>query len=515
MPQIRSQIRRIRPLDWASLVLGAALLAVISVTAIVVATDFDEGYNLVAARELAETGNYATVTAEGRRPFDPRVSTGPLVIAPAAGLFALAGEGVTKGRLISVGWAGLFLLLYWAVSRRAFGSAAAFWALAALAAVLSLFAETAAQFLGESTALALTFGGLLTLMLAPRRRWVVRSLVAGLLFGAAAATKTLFVAGAAGIVVWFIVEWALDRRRSPKAEIGAGNWAGGLVAVVAFASAPAAWWLVQAAFVGLDGTVELTGIAWRHYTSTAVTAGTSGPAIERTLDFAGRFGWPQLLLATAGVIAGLVAARRRSKTAAVVAVILAVSLPWWGWWLVISPNGVERRVLSAYVILGPLIGLALANVVALAPRIVGSSTRRRIVEVAAGAAVLLLVVLPGGVVWGASLPGAMQFRDQQQEAVAYLHGYGDALRPYGVGWWMAWDVAILLEKPLHNLENWDIRRRPWIVELIIMTPESQGELLENEEFVATLEVCCEVEYDRYGYRFYRLLIDDKPAPGDD
>ena len=48
-----------------------------------------------------------------------------------------------------------------------------------------------------------------------------------------------------------------------------------------------------------------------------------------------------------------------------------------------------------------------------------------------------------------------------------------------------------------------------------MTPESQGELLENEEFVATLEVCCEVEYDRYGYRFYRLLIDDKPAPGDD
>ena len=109
----------------------------------------------------------------------------------------------------------------------------------------------------------------------------------------------------------------------------------------------------------------------------------------------------------------MVAARRRSKTAAVVAVILAVSLPWRGWWLVISPNGVERRVLSAYVILGPLIGLALANVVALAPRIVGSSTRRRIVEVAAGAAVLLLVVLPGGVVWGASLPGAMQFRDQQ------------------------------------------------------------------------------------------------------
>ena len=67
----------------------------------------DEGWLLQVPRNLLALGLYGGVTLDGPVPFASELTTGPAVLLPATAAFALLGDGVATGRLISVLYSAL------------------------------------------------------------------------------------------------------------------------------------------------------------------------------------------------------------------------------------------------------------------------------------------------------------------------------------------------------------------------------------------------------------------------
>src|SRR3982074_1376355 len=62
---------------------------------------YDEGINLQAARNLAQSGQYGLVYEDhAPRPFDLQLTTGPTVIGPVAAVFGMFGVGLRQGRVV-------------------------------------------------------------------------------------------------------------------------------------------------------------------------------------------------------------------------------------------------------------------------------------------------------------------------------------------------------------------------------------------------------------------------------
>lgn len=156
-------------------------------------TWYDEGINLHAAANLAQSGRYGIQYRDRFQPFDTAMSTGPTVIAPAALSFKVLGVGLVQGRLVMVGYILLAAAGLYAVGRQLYGRGAA-------TVAILLFASTTQagpfahgrHLLGEIPALAFLYWGAALFVAA----WTAggdRSYVgAGLLFGLAVLTKNQF-----------------------------------------------------------------------------------------------------------------------------------------------------------------------------------------------------------------------------------------------------------------------------------------------------------------------------------
>lgn len=150
----------------------------------------DEAFNLTVPRNLIAGLGYTsdgTLSGSTLTPFDPRISTGPVVLVPVAGILALGADPVIGARLVPLAYWVLLVVGCAVLGRRIAGRFGAL-----VAAALPLAFNTAesvspiqgpADLLGETAAAALLVWALIVL---PRRAWL-----AGLLLGLAVQAKLI------------------------------------------------------------------------------------------------------------------------------------------------------------------------------------------------------------------------------------------------------------------------------------------------------------------------------------
>ena len=150
----------------------------------------DEAFNLTVPRNLLAGLGYTsdgTLSGSTLTPFDPRISTGPLVLLPVAGVLMLGVDPVIGARLVPLAYWVLLLVGCAVLGRRVAGRSGAL-----IAVALPLAFNTAesvspiqgpADLLGEIPAAALIVWALIAL---PRRGWL-----AGLLLGLAVQAKLI------------------------------------------------------------------------------------------------------------------------------------------------------------------------------------------------------------------------------------------------------------------------------------------------------------------------------------
>lgn len=172
----------------------------------------DEAFNLTVPRNLLAGLGYASdgaLSGSVITPFDPRISTGPVVLLPVAATLATGMEPVLAARLVPLAFWVLLLAGLWLLGRRIAGR----WgALLAVTVPLAFTASAGvspiqgpADLLGEIPAAALIVWALVVL---PRRAWL-----AGLLVGLAVQAKliALLVLPAFAVALWVLSDgtgWA-------------------------------------------------------------------------------------------------------------------------------------------------------------------------------------------------------------------------------------------------------------------------------------------------------------------
>lgn len=165
----------------------------------------DEAFNLTVPRNLLAGLGYASdgaLSGSTITPFDPRISTGPVVLLPVALLLATGIDPVMAARLVPLAYWALLLAGLAVLGRRIAGRWAA---LLALAVPLAFTAgagyspiQGPADLLGEIPAAALLVWALIVL---PRRAWL-----AGLLVGLAIQAKliALLALPAFAVALWVL-----------------------------------------------------------------------------------------------------------------------------------------------------------------------------------------------------------------------------------------------------------------------------------------------------------------------
>lgn len=172
----------------------------------------DEAFNLTVPRNLLAGLGYASdgaLSGSVITPFDPRISTGPVVLLPVAATLATGMDPVLAARLVPLAFWVLLLAGLAVLGRRIGGRWAA---LLAVAVPLAFTADAGvspiqgpADLLGEIPAAALVVWALVVL---PRRAWL-----AGLLVGLAVQAKliALLVLPAFAVALWVLSDgrgWA-------------------------------------------------------------------------------------------------------------------------------------------------------------------------------------------------------------------------------------------------------------------------------------------------------------------
>jgi len=391
----------------------------------------DEAYNLTVPLHLLAGDGYSSVgilRAESPEPFDIRITTGPVVLLPAAAAIAVVGDPVIGARLVVCLFYAALVVLAWIAGRRIGGR----WAgpIAALAVVaydttaLPSPIQSPVDLLGEIPAAALMLGAVLAVH---RRPWL-----AGLLAGLAIQTKALGAMVVPVLVVMVLLREGPRRRRVLQ-----------VAAVLGLAALPTAVYeLIRLATLGWETYLPLTIEALRllRYGGQAVQQVSP---YDKAVAFAGSWFLPLGVAVGIAVLAAAivlsvarpwraeVVRRDRERSLLVLAGVLLM-LGSVGWWVTAQnlptwPRHPSLAVLAAI----PLLGGALVAVLRAAARHGGL---RRVAAFAAAAG--LVVVL--GTQWGGHLaretkPNYGETLAQQREAAEAIRDAGieEVLTPWG------------------------------------------------------------------------------------
>ena len=303
---------------WALVALVAGAHVAVAWSSLVLAPLWeDEAFNLTVPVNLLQGLGYTsdgTLSGSEPTPFDPRISTGPVVLLPVAGVLATGADLIVGARVVPLLYTGALLVALWMLGARAAGR----WgSLVAVAVPLAFDASGSvspiqgpADLLGELPAAALLAWALVALR---RRPWL-----AGLLIGCAIQAKYIaFLA-----VPAFVVAVLVARRGEPLvARLRAL-----LVAAVLLVVPTVVVELAALVSLGTDGFV-------RHVVKTGgflLTGGQSGnhtTVVEKLATLAGAWRLPAPLLA------------------ALCLVLVAVGV--WGLAVAVRRPDVRRRVLEA------------------------------------------------------------------------------------------------------------------------------------------------------------------------
>ncbi|WP_091230728.1 glycosyltransferase family 87 protein [Microbacterium sp. 3J1] len=191
-------------LFWAAFaIIAAANIAVALQSLLVLHFWEDEAFNLTVPLNLLDGLGYTSdgaLSGSTLTPFDPRISTGPSVLLPAAALIGIGLDPVIGARLVPLMYWILLLVGLWVLGRRIAGRWAALLAIAVPLAfdtsALPSPIQGPADLLGEIPAAALLVWALVVL---PRRAWL-----AGLLVGLAVQAKliALLALPAFAVALW-------------------------------------------------------------------------------------------------------------------------------------------------------------------------------------------------------------------------------------------------------------------------------------------------------------------------
>ena len=177
--------------------------------------EMDEAINLTVVKNLAEGNGYSTnVEVSGNvifRTFDPTVSTGPTVLGPSAFLWNISDGNLALTRLVPLSFFVIYLGALFQVVRKLWGTTPALIALS-MPLLLNVSGPdllthglSVGRFIGEFAIAALTYLGILLLM---RRSYIAASLVLGL----AGLTKlNWLLVSITVLVVWFAFLYSRDR----------------------------------------------------------------------------------------------------------------------------------------------------------------------------------------------------------------------------------------------------------------------------------------------------------------
>lgn len=200
-----------------------ASLLLVGADALSVRVEYDEAYNLQVAESLRQGHGYSTFGALGSgQPwkFDPHITTGPVVLLPAAAVWSLTDGSVTAVRTLMLVFLWAYAAGWWLLLRQC--RAGWFITGVVLAPALAAATVAAGRVLGEVPGAAL----LVWAGVALARR---KPALAALAIGLAVQTKLVYgLAGALMLAVWLLVAIASDDRPRPRL----------FVAVVFLAAAP-------------------------------------------------------------------------------------------------------------------------------------------------------------------------------------------------------------------------------------------------------------------------------------
>ena len=211
LPETRTQVFRVLPYVLCIAVL-LAHLALLAPSIFVQRLWEDEAFNLTVPLNLLAGLGYTsdgTLSGSELTPFDVRISTGPVVLLPAAFVMALGVDPVIGGRLVAAGFWMLLVIGLAVLGRRIAGV----WG-ATVAAVVPLTLHTfqgyspiqgPADFLGEGAAAALIVWAMVLLR---RRPWL-----AGLFAGLAIQAKFIALLALPALAVGLLVLTGVGTRR--------------------------------------------------------------------------------------------------------------------------------------------------------------------------------------------------------------------------------------------------------------------------------------------------------------
>lgn len=197
---------RLRDVAFGVLLAGVIVAQAVFLWSSVTRAPFweDEGFNLTVPANLLQGLGYASdgvLSGSALIPFDPRISTGPVVLLPVAAVLATGVDLVVGSRLVPAAFYVSLLVAVWLIGRRVGGR----WAGLAAVCVPMAFDTTAppspiqgpADVLGEVPAAALLAWALYVLR---RRPWL-----AGLLVGLAIQTKYISLLAVPAFVVAYVL----------------------------------------------------------------------------------------------------------------------------------------------------------------------------------------------------------------------------------------------------------------------------------------------------------------------
>lgn len=293
---------------------------------------YDEGINLQAARNLAQTGRYGLAYGDGIQVFDAQLTTGPTVIVPAALVFAAFGSGLAQGRAVMAVYTLVAALgLFW-VGSQVYGPEVGALAVLVLAGTSDFLGPLETRsVIGEMAALAFLWWGagvLVWSQATSRPHWLV---VAGVLFGLATVTKAQF-----GLVLPALpLLWLLTRRSSSGL-----SWRMTLLLIVAAATPVLFWQAIQVVTLGVGGFLanarEAQGLA--RVSSMGPPLRQTGAALRLLLTS------PSALIGVAALVSSWTRLRRVGALWPAALLLPAFTSLWLAWYLTVSMGWLRQAI---------------------------------------------------------------------------------------------------------------------------------------------------------------------------
>lgn len=219
---------------------GLTLLAIVAAYAMLylnqlgAGLEFDEAYNLEVSRNLALGYGYATdgtMYGVEKKLFDPYITTGPTMLAPAGLLWWLSGGAIWAVRLVPLALFTGFLVVLYRLGAHTLNR----WGGLALLASPLLLHMGSRDLVTDSLVPGRMIGEFVGVGLLYVCFWLLlrdRPLLAGLAAGLAVQTKSnLVLAGGILLLTWFVVTW-IQHRRFPVRGLWAA--AGAVLPTIAF-----------------------------------------------------------------------------------------------------------------------------------------------------------------------------------------------------------------------------------------------------------------------------------------